>query len=478
MSRMKSRSNRGQGEGVSTGGSRGSCDDISRLKQVYLYANEFIYEHDLEGNFLGISPGFIGFLGYSRDELLRMNVKDLLIEEDRRHFHHYIERVLEHKKDEGLIQILTKAGRKRIVEHKTLLLTGPGGEMSVGGIAKDVTDVLETEQALIESEMRFRMILDSIEDGYFEVDLAGNFTFFNDQVAKQIGYEPDELMGMNYQQYMDRENARIVYEAFHNVFLTGNPMSAVDWELRRKDGSKMYVETSVSLLRDREGKPIGFCGIIRDITERKRAEQELAYLAYHDALTGLHNRKAFNEKLEEVIRDARRYEVERSVLFIDLDRFKQVNDVFGHEIGDKLLMQVASRLRETLRETDYISRLGGDEFTIILGGITRSDPERVAQRVLKALSRPYRFHDIIIDFVTPSIGISTFPDDGHDADTIIKHADEAMYRAKQVRNSYCTYKECTKASVAEEVVEESEGRPAKPDTEERRPSLRVVVSDG
>ena len=418
-----------------------SCDDLQMFNEIFQSVNEFIFEHDEQGNFTGICPRFIGFLGYSREEMLTRNVRDLLQEKDQAHFQNYLDRVIENGRDEGLIQLITKVGRKRIVEHKNLLVVNSDGTRSIRGIAKDVTDVLETEQALIESEIRFRTILDSIEDGYFEVDLQGDFTFFNDAIPNHIGYSPDELLGLNYRKYMDESNTRRVFEMFHNVFMTGTPTKSFDWELIKKDGSKIYVEASVSLQRDRKGNPMGFCGIIRDISERKRSEQELAYLAYHDALTGLHNRKAFLEKLDEAIREARRHENDRSILYIDLDHFKKVNDDYGHEVGDRLLVQVANRLRRVHRETDYISRLGGDEFTIILGGISRSNPVNLAERILRELGKPYEINGQIIEFVTPSIGISTYPDDGHDAEALLKHADNAMYKAKETRNSFYVYGE-------------------------------------
>jgi diguanylate cyclase (GGDEF)-like protein/PAS domain S-box-containing protein len=407
------------------------CDDMDRFSGIYQNVTEFIFEHDLKGKFIGVSPRFVGFLGYSSDELLSMNVKDLLLEKHQTTFNSYIFRVQENGKDEGLIQLITKAGRKRIIEHKNQIHTYPDKTQTILGIARDVTDVLETDQALIESEIRFRSILDSIEDGYFEVDLAGNFTFFNDQIPKHIGYAGDELIGMNYQKMMDKDNAEKVFQAFNKVFNTSVSVNNIDWEQISKDGTRIFVESSVSLRRDMNGKPIGFCGIIRDITERKHSENKLAYMAYHDPLTGLYNRKAFMEMLEETIREAKRYENSRSILYIDLDHFKKVNDVYGHEIGDKLLVQVASRLNDTLRENDYVSRLGGDEFTIILSGSSRSTSEKVANRILEILSQPYLIQGITIDFVTPSIGVSTFPDDGHDADTLLKSADKAMYFAKE-----------------------------------------------
>jgi len=422
----------------------GSCNDPVMFSEIYNSVNEFIFEHDLDGFFLGICPRYVGFLGYSREEMLGMNVKTFLREKDQGQFSKYIERVVESGRDEGLIQFYTKSGRKRIVEHKTYVATYADGTKTIQGLARDVTDVLETEQALIESEIRFRSILDSIEDGYFEVDLKGSFTFFNDIIPSNLGYSYEECVGLNYTKYVDTSNARRLYETFHNIIITGTPTKAFDWELFRKDGTKMYVEASISLQRDRNGNATGFCGIVRDISDRKRTEQELAYLAYHDALTGLHNRKAFLEKIEEVLKDAKRYENYRPILFIDLDHFKKVNDDYGHEIGDKLLMQVAVRLNTILRDTDYISRLGGDEFTVILGGHVKPNVERVAGRLLKCLSKPYIIQGIKIDFVTPSIGSSTYPDDGHDAETLLKHADSAMYKAKETRNNFVAYgKECS-----------------------------------
>jgi len=416
-----------------------SCDDIGLFGEIFKSVNEFIFEHDLQGRFTGICPRFVGFLGYSREELLGLTARDLLLEKDREHFQSYLDRVLARGKDEGLIQLVTKIGRKRIVEHRNTLMVNPDGTRSIRGIARDVTDVLETEQALIESEIRFRTILDSIEDGYFEVDLNGDLTFFNDAVPSHIGYSPEELLGMNYREYMDEPNARVVFETFHSVFTTGTPTKSFDWELVKKDGTRIFVEASVSLQRDRNGNPLGFCCIIRDISDRKRAENELAYLAYHDALTGLHNRKAFLEKLDEAIREARRYENRRTVLYIDLDHFKRVNDDHGHEIGDRLLAQVAARLRTVLRDTDYISRLGGDEGPGLLGGGTTPGPVTPAERILRTLGMPYEISGLTIDFVTPSIGISTYPDDGHDAETLLKHADNAMYKAKERRNTFHVY---------------------------------------
>jgi len=152
-----------------------------------------------------------------------------------------------------------------------------GGKLiaAVTIVSKDITERKQAEEALRESEERYRTILENIEDCYFEVDIAGNLTFFNDSLCKLNGYSRAEMMGVNYRQYTDKENSQILYQAYNKVFRTGEPAKGVDYEIIRKDGEKRYVESSVSLIRNISGQPIGFRGIIRNTTERKRAEEAL-----------------------------------------------------------------------------------------------------------------------------------------------------------------------------------------------------------
>lgn len=410
-----------------------------RFREVSRDITEFVFEHDLDGNFTEVIPDHTGRLGLAREDIVGKNARELMPEHYRRQFDEYLERIISNGKDEGLFQVLSNDGCAHVIEYRNVMTADGKGARVVRGIARDVTERLETEQALIESDTRFRIILDSIEDGYFEVDLKGNFTFFNNPIPEHLGYTEEEMMGMNYRRLMDEKNAEYVFSVFHNIFITGQSIKSMEWELMKKDGSRIVVDTSVSLKKDRKGDPVGFQGIIRDITERKRFEQELAYLAYHDPLTGLFNRKAFLEKLTETIGEARRYEGTRAVLYLDLDSFKKVNDIHGHEVGDRLLVEVAARLRSTVRQCDYISRLGGDEFTVILTNPRQLQTERAAERIVKRLSLPYHILGIRIDFISASIGISVFPEDGHDVQTLLKRADEAMYQAKERKRCFVRY---------------------------------------
>jgi PAS domain S-box-containing protein len=171
-------------------------------------------------------------------------------------------------------QVITKTGERKRVEIKANILELKGRKV-LQGIFRDITERKQAEKKLRESEEKYRTILENIEEGYYEVDIAGNFTFFNDSLCQMLGYIKDELMGMNNRQYTDQENAKKLYQAFNKVYKTGEPEKGFDWEVIRKDGTKRYTETSVSLVKNPSGQPEGFRGIVRDITERKRAEETL-----------------------------------------------------------------------------------------------------------------------------------------------------------------------------------------------------------
>jgi diguanylate cyclase (GGDEF)-like protein len=208
----------------------------------------------------------------------------------------------------------------------------------------------------------------------------------------------------------------------------------------RKDGSKRYIETSASLQKDSPDKPIGFKGVVRDITERKRMEQELSHMATHDALTGLPNRLMFSQLLNHAILSSQRNKKQLAVLFVDLDRFKIINDSLGHEAGDQLLQEIARRFRQSLRSVDVVARLGGDEFIIFIEDFNElNQVATLAQKILTAAIKPIVLMGEECR-VTASLGISIYPVNGEDEQTLIKNADVAMYFAKeQGKNNYQFY---------------------------------------
>jgi len=445
------------------------------------------------------------------------------------------------------------------------------------------------KKAMLASEEKYRLILESIEEAYYEVDLKGNLVFINPALCRLLGYPESELIGMNNRLYQAPGVAASVYTTFNDVYRTGVPAYAYDWEMVRKDGSKVLVEGSVNLIKDGHGRPAGFRGMLRDvtarrrveqalresearfrsltelssdwyweqdaefrfsrfegrgsgsaddklrkrflgkrpwefghnveceggwdahravlharepfrdqiysrllpdgtrsytsvsgepmfdatgrfagyrgvgrdITERKRAEERIEYLATHDGLTGLPNRVMFSQMLNLAIGSARRYGRKLALLFIDLDRFKIVNDTLGHEAGDALLKQVSARLRECLRASDVVARLGGDEFVVLVQEVNEAgEVAAVARKILSAVIEP-----VVLGGqecrVTASVGISMYPADAQDEQSLMKNADIAMYLAKEEgKNNFQFYSSNIKTRSLDHIALETSLRDA------------------
>ncbi|POB11824.1 hypothetical protein CO251_02480 [Sulfobacillus sp. hq2] len=298
-------------------------------------------------------------------------------------------------------------------------------------LARDITAYRETARALADSEERYRTILNEIQDGYFEVDLAGNLRFFNPALSTILGFTAQELAGLNYRAYTNEDQAQLLYQSFHSVYRSRHS-AMTEWQIIRKDGTPRYVNATVSLILNADDQPAGFRGLVRDITDHKQAELELRYLAHHDPLTALPNRSQFIAEIQSAIAESQDHQQSFALLFVDLDRFKNVNDTLGHPAGDQLLQQVADTLKKIIRQKDMVARTGGDEFAVLLRPMTRAeDLSAIAARILEQLQKPW--HIAGQEFRCPgSIGIALYPHDGSDPDTLLKHADVAMYRAKNL----------------------------------------------
>ncbi|HEX8154779.1 MAG TPA: EAL domain-containing protein [Thermoanaerobaculia bacterium] len=216
------------------------------------------------------------------------------------------------------------------------------------------------------------------------------------------------------------------------------------YRVLRKSGEEAWFETtSKPILDPQSGRVVEIVSVSRDISERKRAEEQIEYQAYHDALTGLPNRLLFRDRLTVALAHAKRMHECVAVMFLDLDRFKYVNDTLGHSLGDELLKAIATRLRAVLREEDSIARMGGDEFTVLITDVKSAEhAAKIAQKLLDAIAHPVRIegHEL---FITTSIGIALYPNDGDTAEALLKNADNAMYRAKDLGRS--SYQLCTPA---------------------------------
>jgi diguanylate cyclase (GGDEF)-like protein/PAS domain S-box-containing protein len=298
----------------------------------------------------------------------------------------------------------------------------------------------QIEEALRQSEERYRTIIDEMEEWYFETDLAGNITFSNDIFANVLGYSQKGLIGLNFQNFINKEDSDSVSRLFDPVLKTGKSTKNFPYEFIRTDGKVTSVEFSIFPKRDKEAKIVGARGVGHDITERKHAEDRIQYLATHDSLTGLPNRLMFSQLLNHSIQSARHHKRQLAVFFIDLDRFKIINDTKGHDAGDQLLQEIAMRYKQSLRAADVVSRLGGDEFIILIEEVNElSQVAIVAHKILTTTFKPM----VLLGEecrITASIGISMYPKDGEDEQSLMKNADIAMYFAKEEgKNNYQFY---------------------------------------
>ena len=317
-----------------------------------------------------------------------------------------------------------------------LVLIGAGiGQLrDLGGrLTVEITERERTEDALRESEERFRGLFEEAPVAYHEIDCEGIVLRVNRAECTLLGYEAEEILGKYTWDFIALEEREPARQAFRRKIGGEQPLEIVHRTDIRRDGAPLTVEIHQSLIRDAKGAVTGMRTARVDITERERAEEQLVRNAFSDALTGLANRALLRDRLDRALkRQIRHPDYLFAVLFLDLDRFKLVNDSLGHTIGDELLRAVARRLEKCLRSQDTVARLGGDEFTMFLEDIRdETDATRVAERVHKDLRAPFQVagHEV---FTTSSIGIALSSTGYTQPEDLLRDADTAMYRAKSL----------------------------------------------
>jgi diguanylate cyclase (GGDEF)-like protein/PAS domain S-box-containing protein len=317
------------------------------------------------------------------------------------------------------------------------------------------------EEALFVEQERAQVTLNSIGDAVACTDISGKISFLNFVAEKMTGWALSEAMGHPMPEVLK------ILDAVTRETIS-NPMELVAGQktslhlppnsvLIRRDGFEIPIEDSVASIHDREGKATGAVIVFRDVSVTRAMELQMAHLAQHDFLTGLPNRMLFSDRVRQAIVVAPRHLKKVAVLFLDLDGFKHINDSLGHAVGDRLLQSISKRLVTCVRGADTVSRQGGDEFVVLLSEMEKSEDAAItARRMLQAVARAHsvELHDL---HVTASIGVSVYPDDGMDSETLIKNADTAMYQAKENgRQSYQFFKPAMNVRAMErQSIEES-----------------------
>ncbi len=417
------------------------AQDREHLERYRLLAEdslEIILFVQPDGRILDANEAAVKRYGYTHEELTSIHIQDLRLNDDRIVLLDQLQGAKDGIKFECLHRC--KDGSIFPVEVSSKGATYRGNQIVIS-IIRETTERKNAEAMIWLQKERAQVTLDSIGDAVITTDVNGIVDYLNPIAESLTGWTNTEAAGQFLEKVFQIVNedtgapavnpivrclreGRIVGLANHTVLIHHN-------------GRKIAIEDSAAPIRDRQGKVIGGVLVFHDVSDKRNLMRELAHQAQHDALTGLPNRLLFNELLNQALAQARRKKSRLAVLFLDLDHFKLINDTMGHNMGDLLLNLCSERLQLALREGDTIARQGGDEFLVLLPDILQmEEAASITERILDIFLKPFSLDGNEV-FISPSVGISLYPNDGDDLETLVKQADAAMYYAKeQGRKNY------------------------------------------
>lgn len=402
-----------------------------KYRELFENANDLIYTHDLGGNFTSLNRAGEIITGYKREEAMTMNVAQVVAPEFLEGARRMIAAKVESEGPTAYeLEIIAKNGRRVSLELSTRLILQNGKPMGVQGIGRDITERKLTEEALKESETRYRQLGEGILHQVWTAGPDGKLDYANQRTLKFFDRTIGEMIGEGWMDVVHPDDLQPCLKHWARSIESGEPYE-VEFRLRRHDGQYRWHKARATCGRDAEGSITKWFGTNSDIHDQKESEEKLNYYARHDPLTNLPNRAEFMNHLVQAIDRAKENGSTFAVLFLDLDRFKVINDSLGHVIGDKLLVATAGRLKACLRPGDVVARLGGDEFTILLNR-TGSEAEvaNVAERLQAKISEPFKI-DTYEVFTSASVGIIVSDEVVREPEDYLRDADSAMYRAKE-----------------------------------------------
>lgn len=384
-----------------------------------------------------VSEGCLRLTGYQPTDLLlngRLSYEEITYPADRDEVRRTIRTALAERRRFDVEYRITHAdgGIRWVWERGIGVSDNSGNIVALEGIIEDITQRKEADDALSEAERRYHSLFENAIEGIFRSTPEGRYLDVNPALARIYGFDsPDELVrtlrDIRGQLYVEPERR----EEFMSIVRARGSISGFESEVYRKNGDVIWISENARAVFGEDGRVLHYEGTVEDITERRLYQARIEQQANYDLLTGLANRSLLNDRLQQAILAAASYGTRLAVAFVDLDRFKFINDSLGHHVGDELLQAMAERFESCVRDFDTVARLGGDEFVLLING--QYGPDSVAaamERILGTVSQPWRSGRGEFE-ITCSVGVALYPDDGGDADTLLKHADAAMYRAKE-----------------------------------------------
>jgi diguanylate cyclase (GGDEF)-like protein/PAS domain S-box-containing protein len=409
-------------------------EQLKLLAAALQAAGNSITVTDATGKVVWTNPAFSALSGYSLEEVRGTNRRALRSGVHDDEFYKTLWTTISSGKVwRGEIVNRRKDGSLSPEEMTiTPVESNPGDISHYIAINQDITERKRAEQALREAEEKYRAIFENAAIGIFQSNAEGKFITVNPAFAAMHGFaSPAQFLVEQWDHARPEWFSHERLMEWSEAMLHADTPGGTEFQVTNRDGERKWMTVRIRAVRDAKGEVVLYEGTAEDITDRKLAEQQVNYLAYYDALTGLPNRTLLQDRLTKALASARRRKEKVALLFIDLDRFKIINDSLGHSAGDILLREAAARLKGWAREQDTVARVGGDEFVVVLTTVpVASDAAVAAERIVDLMAAPFAVLQHSLN-ISCSIGISLFPQHGIDGETLIKHADAAMYCAKQ-----------------------------------------------
>lgn len=412
-------------------------DQLTFTRELLEVIPNPIFYKGLDGKYLGFNRAWERFFQLKRDEWVGKTYTEVFADENDEAISKEDIEILSGKQVIREVRVRDGSGNMRDSVKHISRITKPNGEAAgMIGVLTDITDFKQVAQALEASEIRFQALTESAMDIVTVLDVNGVIRYQSQSVKHLLGHDPRDMVGKSQFEIVHRDDVDKTRAAFQELVNGREMATPLEFRVRARDGEWRILE---SVGKNCLNIPaVG--GIIvntRDVTERRAIQERIQHLAFHDALTGLPNRSLMQDRISQAVVRAERSNHRIAVMFIDIDNFKNINDTLGHDAGDDLLCEVASRLKDAVRGHDTIARQGGDEFIVLLDQLDgHQGATRVAQKILDAMRTAFTVGGVD-QHVSGSVGIAIFPDDGRDAPSLLKNADTAMFHGKALgKNTY------------------------------------------